>query len=154
MRCRQPERLTGVIRRLLGGAADRAGGADLQTLRHPRGCVGPVLEQFDQVIAIAARHHVERGEVQVLLHGRGDARLVRPEEGVGCARVVFAGPDGAEGVAADAPEGETGHPATDGEPEQAAAAQARATCGLVGRDLRAIGGRGDVVGHLRRAPWS
>ena len=73
----KPQRLAGVVRRRLGRAADRAGRADLEPLGHAGGRVRPVLQQRHEVVAVGARHHVERGEVQVVLDGRRDARLVR-----------------------------------------------------------------------------
>ena len=55
-------------------------------VRHARRGIRPVLQQRDEVVAVGARHHVERREVQVVLDGRRDARLVRAEEVVGGCR--------------------------------------------------------------------
>lgn len=75
---RQPERLTGVVRRRLGEPAHRAV-ADRVARRHPRRRLRPLLEEGDQLVAVVDGD-VERGEVQPVLDGGGDPGLVRAVE--------------------------------------------------------------------------
>ncbi len=50
--------------------------AHLEALHHPRRRIRPVREEGGDVLAGGPRHHVVRREVQVLLHGGGDAGLM------------------------------------------------------------------------------
>ena len=75
-----PERLAGVGGRCERVRTGRAVAADLAADGQRLGRGRPPLEQGDQGGPVA-RGHVVRREVQVALHGRGDARLVRPGEG-------------------------------------------------------------------------
>lgn len=125
----EPQRLPRVIRGRFGGTVHRAARTHLQALRHPRRGVRPVLQQGDEVVPVGAGHHVEAREVQVVLHGRRDARLVRAEELV--PRLgVFRGSCASERHAAGRPgpeaDGQARDPAADGQPEQPAAAETAA----------------------------
>ena len=157
---RQALRFTRVVRWRFGRSADRTGRADLQPLGHARGGVRPVLQERDQVVAVRARHHVEGREVQMLLDGRRDARLMGTEEVVrGCRGLPFRRPPGA-----DAGGESSGSPGDEpcGTGPHSEAEQPPATHPGVG--LRRDGCRRGVdprrqliglaaVGHARRAPW-
>src|SRR5690606_8075615 len=109
--------------------------------------VAPVLEQLDQIAAVAARHHVESREVQVLLDLGGDTRLMRTEERVRALRVRF-GPRGAESEPdAAAGQRESGSPAR-GQAQQASPAEARA--GLIVVMRHACAPRQDRVVAVNR----
>jgi hypothetical protein len=83
----QPERLTGVVRRRLGDAVDRADEARVLARGHPGGRLGPLAQHLDQPVA-TLRDHVERDEVQPILGRCDDAGLPFPVEldGAGHAR--------------------------------------------------------------------
>ena len=72
---RQPEGLAGVLRRGDVRAVDGAELADVAALGHLGRGVGPRLQQRDEVVARLGGH-VEGGEVQAVLRGGDDARLV------------------------------------------------------------------------------
>ena len=76
----QVEGLAGVIGRGLRIAAERARGADIEALGHPRGRVRPRAKQPDERGAVDTGQDVERREVEVVLDGRGDAGLVCADE--------------------------------------------------------------------------
>ncbi len=119
------ERLTGVVRRGERGAADgavtdRAPGGELA------GGDGPVLQQRAQPVDVRGGD-VERGEVQVRLHRRGDAGLVGAVE-----RHHRLGPAGRAGVApgaGDGTHGDRGHP---GRPDAESTEQTAAADVLAG----------------------
>ena len=78
----EPVRLAGIVRGHEGAAVEGAGGADIKSHGHAAGRVGPVLEEFDEVLAGEVVIEVECGEVHLVLGGRGDAALVGAVEGV------------------------------------------------------------------------
>ncbi len=82
----QPERLAGVDRRSVVGAAGRAALCDLEALREARRGIRPLGEELDEPGPVEGLAHVERGEVQAVLRGGDDARLVRAVERVGGCR--------------------------------------------------------------------
>ena len=96
----ESERLAGVVRRSEGRAVGGTRLADLLPGGELCRCRGPVLQQRDELLATGTCCHVEAREVQVLLHGRGDAGLVLAVEVVGRAAGVGGvggrGPCGAE----------------------------------------------------------
>ena len=65
-RRRQVQRLAGVVRRRLGASADRTGGTDRETGRHPPRGLGPQPHQRDQLGRVGG-HDVERREVHAVL---------------------------------------------------------------------------------------
>lgn len=131
---REPLRLSRVVRRGLRVAADRPGRTDFTTLRHAGGGIRPVLEQGDQIGTIRARHHVERGEVQVLLHRSGDARLVRTEKLIHrIGGVVRRGGSLAAGKTGGGPDSEPRDSGAERRTEQPSVTQARG-----GRDVLAL----------------
>ena len=75
----QAQRLTGIVRRRVGIAADRPVGHRLLAARHPLGHLGPLLQQSDDVVAIV-RRDVERAEVHPVLLRRDDAGLALAAE--------------------------------------------------------------------------
>lgn len=79
-RRRQAERLTGVLRHAVGSATGDATRGSLGTGGHPLGCPGPRPEQVDELSPVRG-DDVEGDEVQSVLSGSGDPRLMRPGEG-------------------------------------------------------------------------
>ncbi len=87
LRGRQAERLTGVVRRGLRHAADRAEHPGVPPRGHPGGGGRPLLKQFDQPGPVLG-DHVERHEVQPVLRRGDDAGLVLTVERHRPGRVV------------------------------------------------------------------
>lgn len=99
--------LAGVSRRSQRVAVEGPAGRHLQAHHEPAGRIGPVFQQLDQILARLTVHHVEGGEVQLVLGGGGDTALALAMEGV---LQIFQGVAAAPG---DGGASEEAHPAPD-----------------------------------------